>query len=476
MGCVSVFPPTDGPGCRTLTTDAGRRDDFNRPVHAVVARNGRIGDLEKRVAGRRRGDTVGRVDGSARLRIRAGEVDDRLAVAHGDAHPEADGSIDNAVVFHLVLEDVLTLGNPPQFLRHPPFGVGDEFGACAPDDVRTILVREFDDAPFGDIQGTQHGVESRPSVLRGVRWLARTTFQTSRTCSPRRISFIGGSRRPSWYISVAFEANDPGASPPISATCAMLATKASRRHVKDRFEHQVLGHVAAAAVRIVVNDHVPRFERFTAQLRDRPLDGMADGTDLGGASFSLRKHNAVGIEDRAREVARFIEDRGVRRPDHRARHLAAGIDHVIVDDRQRDAVQRGGGCVGLRDRHRVRLSSGLRCGHRKAELHQPVLPHCEQLPGMHQNRRVALLDHGRTGRHRPRGQRLLSIDRRVDESVPLEIHAPRAIPRRHFAAGPYRKWRRRCDAHDRHVEMDELDDLSLDLIAERGLVLLSNRS
>ncbi len=37
-----------------------------------------------------------------------------------------------------------------------------------------------------------------PHVLSGVRWLASMMRQTSRTGSPARTSFTGGSRRPSW--------------------------------------------------------------------------------------------------------------------------------------------------------------------------------------------------------------------------------------------------------------------------------------
>ena len=32
FGCVSVLPPTDGPGYTTFTADAGRGDDPDRPV------------------------------------------------------------------------------------------------------------------------------------------------------------------------------------------------------------------------------------------------------------------------------------------------------------------------------------------------------------------------------------------------------------------------------------------------------------
>ena len=66
-----------------------------------------------------------------------------------------------------------------------------------------------------------------PQELFGVRWLASMMRQTSFTGSPRSKSFVGGMRRPSWKMSVAVAANDPGAMPPISARCAMLPTKAA---------------------------------------------------------------------------------------------------------------------------------------------------------------------------------------------------------------------------------------------------------
>ena len=66
--------------------------------------------------------------------------------------------------------------------------------------------------------------------------------------------------------------------PPISAMCAIVAAKAtSSPSWKTGFEQHVLGHVAAAAVRVVVEDDVarrrtPRRRAPRATQRDRVRD------------------------------------------------------------------------------------------------------------------------------------------------------------------------------------------------------------
>ena len=113
-----------------------------------------------------------------------------------------------------------------------------------------------------------------PQVFRGVRWLARIIRQHPRTGSPRLTILTGGMRRPSWKTSVASAANEPGALPPISARCPMLADEAEQLvPVEDRPHDHVLRDVAAAAVGVVVEDDVARLEGIDPQLLQRPPHG-----------------------------------------------------------------------------------------------------------------------------------------------------------------------------------------------------------
>ena len=64
-----------------------------------------------------------------------------------------------------------------------------------------------------------------PKFWRGVRTLASSSFQTSSTSSPRFLIFTGGTRRPSWKISVASPQKAPGTMPPISAMWPMQTAR-----------------------------------------------------------------------------------------------------------------------------------------------------------------------------------------------------------------------------------------------------------
>ena len=126
--------------------------------------------------------------------------------------------------------------------------------------------------------------------------------------------------------------------------------------VEDRLDHAVLRKVAAAAERVVVEDDVAGPEVLPADLEDRPLDDVDDRAEMGRAELGLRDHLALVVEDRAREVEPFVEERRVRRVAHRDAHLASGRDEVVVDDLERDLVDSVGWLIGMLRRHASSLA------------------------------------------------------------------------------------------------------------------------
>ena len=180
---------------------------------------------------------------------------------------------------------------------------------------------------------------------------------------------------------------------------------------EDRLQQHVLGHVARAAVGIVVEDDVALLEGVEAELLDRPLDRELDRADLRRAELGLREHVALRVEDDAREVERLVEDRRVGRRHHRHAHVAAAARQVVVDDRQRDRVER-----------RRRASSACsRLDHERA-LRGALDRHA----GLDEERRALLLDHRRPGDRLARLERGAVRDGRVDE--PLTRGRRRAAP------------------------------------------------
>ena len=97
------------------------------------------------------------------------------------------------------------------------------------------------------------------------------------------VSRTGGSRRPSWWISVASAGIEPGAAPPTSAWWARLATQpdepavdVARRHEGDVVE------VGAAGERVV--DHHLLAGR----------DAVAEGVDGGRAPTPASSRGGPG--------------------------------------------------------------------------------------------------------------------------------------------------------------------------------------
>ena len=68
-----------------------------------------------------------------------------------------------------------------------------------------------------------------PSSTSGMRELTLMISITASSAWPRAISLIAGSRKPSWKIDVAAPVIDPGAMPPTSEWCAMVAVQAISR-------------------------------------------------------------------------------------------------------------------------------------------------------------------------------------------------------------------------------------------------------
>ena len=67
-----------------------------------------------------------------------------------------------------------------------------------------------------------------PSSTSGMRELTLMICITGSLVWPRAMSLIAGSRRPSWKIEVAAPVSEPGAMPPTSEWCAMVAVQAIR--------------------------------------------------------------------------------------------------------------------------------------------------------------------------------------------------------------------------------------------------------
>ena len=108
--------------------------------------------------------------------------------------------------------------------------------------------------------------------------------------------------------------------------------------VEDGFHHQMLGHVALTAVRVVVDVDVAGAEGIESDLVEHPLHRVLAGAEHRRAELRLPDEIAAEIEEHAGEIEPFIEDGGVAGPHHGGAHLAADVDERVVDDAQRHGI------------------------------------------------------------------------------------------------------------------------------------------
>ena len=94
--------------------------------------------------------------------------------------------------------------------------------------IAAALVAQRLEALAAGLDGGDLGAEIGHGVA-GMRTFLRMMPSSCRSNSPRLISLIGGSTRPSWKISVASGGRLPIAIPPMSDWCAMLTESATGR-------------------------------------------------------------------------------------------------------------------------------------------------------------------------------------------------------------------------------------------------------
>ena len=79
--------------------------------------------MEDGVVASRPGDPQGGVDGAVGLGIGAGEVDDDLVALDEALDADVEGLIDDAVVFHAVLEGIGAVGEGLELGPHAGLGI-----------------------------------------------------------------------------------------------------------------------------------------------------------------------------------------------------------------------------------------------------------------------------------------------------------------------------------------------------------------
>ena len=166
FGCVSVLPPTDGPGKRTFTTEPGGAIVVMQPYEPGVARDLGAAHLEERVARGRHGHAVGRVHRPARLRVGARPVDDRAVAVDDQPHAHRHRLARVAVALHHVLEGVLAVGDRLDAAAHQPLAVREQLVPHGERERRALAVEQRLQPAVGQLERADHRVQVAPARTR----------------------------------------------------------------------------------------------------------------------------------------------------------------------------------------------------------------------------------------------------------------------------------------------------------------------
>ena len=293
--------------------------------------------LQNRGAAGGRGRHVGDVDRPPRLLVRFREVDHDLLLpdVHCRAEVEAIGA--DPVVLEVVLGLVDAVGELADLVPHPVLGVIHERVADLLEGLDAEPLHHSPQPLLGGVERADHRVEVAPGGVGGAVIGERDAPDVLHVLAARKqlhrrqpeplLKHLGGGAGEGAHRHAA----DLGDMGDVGGVADQRAVD------EDRLHQQMLRHVALAAVRIVVDDHVALLDRLLHLLHAERHRVQA-GADDRRVHLGLAHHAQVAVEQAAREVPRFAEDRRIRGAHHGAFHLVADVAERVVDHRERDRV------------------------------------------------------------------------------------------------------------------------------------------
>ena len=104
--------------------------------------------------------------------------------------------------------------------------------------------------------------------------------------------------------------------------------------------HHVLREMTATPVAVIVDEHVSRMEVVDPLFLHGPFHRVGNGSHHRWGVVLLGNQVAVAIEENRGEIETLIEDRRVGRLQHDQRHLGGNVGQGVVDDVERNCVDR----------------------------------------------------------------------------------------------------------------------------------------
>ena len=262
---------------------------------------------EAAVAGGRGDDERG-VDRSLRLLVGVGPITDGLVAADGETQAHPVGARGDAIVLHLVLGVVDAVRHLRDLGPHETLRIIEQLIGGMGEGLCPVLGQELLHPDLGDMQRTDHGVIVAPGRLRGavvgqddppdVLHVLAAVHDLQRRQAQTLLVDLGG---------IGGEGSG-GHAPDLSDVGDVADEPPGLALMKDRFHHQVLGHVALTAIGIVVDEDVTGTEGIESDLVQHPLHGVLAGAEHRRAELRLPDQIAAEIEEHAGEIEPFIED------------------------------------------------------------------------------------------------------------------------------------------------------------------------
>ena len=106
----------------------------------------------------------------------------------------------------------------------------------------------------------------------------------------------------------------------------------------DGFYYYVFGHMDAAAVWVVVDDHITWLDVFGSNFGNQPLNDKTNCSNLSRAKLGLCQHSPIAVEQNAGKVSALAKNWRVGGPHHGGSHLATDSNQTVVNHVQRDWV------------------------------------------------------------------------------------------------------------------------------------------
>ena len=317
---------------------AAGRHDLDGAEAARVLRDRGVGEVQDGVVGRRPGDREHGVDRPLRLGVGAAVVHHHLVALHVDVDVNPVGAVLDAVVLHVVREAVDAVLEGGELGPHARLGVVHQVGHGAVEGLRPVLLDQ--------------------RLEPGRAHVDRRDQRAEVAVVGARRAVVGEQQLPHLHhVLAALLDLDRGHAHALVEDLGGLAGEAARHHaaylgdvadgdgvahqltpVEHRLDEGVLRRVHAAAVGVVVDDHVPFLDLVVRNFLGRGLQDERQSADLRGVELGDPDQVAPGVAEAAGEVQALVEDGGVGGLHHRDAHLAADGHHRRIDDVHGDHV------------------------------------------------------------------------------------------------------------------------------------------